>query len=187
MSSGKKIWLDSARGIVDEFLKFFGGTFVRWEVAGSVRRNRAEVGDIEHVVIPKIIDGRNVLWERLDSLVPGIGLFANPDAPLRKSIYSNGTNRWGEKYRGVDFAGVKHEIFTADEENFGCILAIRTGPAEFSKKLVTMLLHGGNFRQQDGYLVRTAGPNIGERVPCPDEKAFFQLCGHAWIDPSARR
>lgn len=137
-----------------DFIELCAGTFERWEVAGSVRRQRESVSDIEHVAIPKFGDvpaggdgglfaeRGNLLNARLDQLVK--------DSVIMKHLY-NASLRWGEKYRGADFRGFNHEVFQADADNWGPQLAIRTGPADYSKMLVTKLMSRG-YRQRDGYV-----------------------------------
>lgn len=130
--------------------------YERWEFAGSLRRGRPEVGDVEHVIIPRAGQVRgddlfaepqtvNLLFHHLDALVKG--------GEVTKHIYGTTGFRWGEKYRGVDYRGFNHELFCADADNFGCIYTIRTGPAEFSQRLVTMMKQRGMYRQQDGYVI----------------------------------
>ena len=161
----------------------------RWEIAGSVRRNKPEVGDVEHVILPTFGDVPggdlfaspqtvNLLWHRLDQLVAA--------GTVAKALI-NGSPRWGERYRRVIFQGIAHDLFAADADNWGSVLAIRTGPAEFSKGLVVGLRRNG-YRNQDGY-VWTCTPEGEpiERVACPDERTFFALAGAAWVEPEDRR
>ena len=166
---------------------FPSSCYERWEIAGSVRRRRPEVGDVEHVVIPRFgeVDNTsglfamkeqvNLLFHHLDALVRG--------GHVEKHWYGNGF-RWGEKFRGVDFRGVNHEVHCVDQDNFGAILTIATGPAEFSERLVTIMKGRGVYRQQDGYVVAQIS---GRRVPCRDEEHYFELCGLKWIRPEDRR
>lgn len=129
--------------------------YERWTVAGSVRRQVAQVGDIEHVVIPRFGeiekgDGLfaerivvNLLWHHCDRLLR--------DMKIAKHVYPNGSNRWGEKYRGIFFNGFNNEIFAADADNYGAILAIRTGPGDFSRMLVTVMQKNG-YMNHGGYV-----------------------------------
>ncbi len=165
----------------EDFRALFAGLYARWEIAGSVRRGKVEVGDVEHVVMPQDVDA---FWRRVDELTCNPGdMFAPTDAPLRRHVYPNGTNRWGEKYRGVDFRGFAHEIFLADALNFGSVLAIRTGPAEFSEMLVTRMNIRGRFRQQGGYVrYQASGAVFGVGT----EQGFFEACGVEYTAPAER-
>jgi DNA polymerase/3'-5' exonuclease PolX len=88
--------------------------------------------------------------------------------------------RWGEKYRGVDFRAFNHELFMADADNWGAVFLIRTGPAEFSERVVTLIKATGMYRQQDGYLVHVA---TGERVTVPDEETYLRYAGMSYVEP----
>lgn len=190
MSTGEKRPLPSAREDAEELRQMFDGCYERWCVAGSVRRRRPQVGDVEHVVIPRfaeVSDGGlfgsvkqvNLLWQRAEELVQR--------KVFGKAVYktANGAqHRWGDKYRGLTYSGFTHEIFTATPENWGAILLIRTGPAHFSKDMVTKFLAGGMYRQQDGVLINVA---TGQPVNVPTEEEYFRLLGMPFISPEARQ
>lgn len=162
--------------------------FDRWEFAGSVRRRREFVGDIEHVVIPRtgiarpvgafIDETVNLVTNRLDWLLE--------DGVVEKQVKSDGRTRWGPLYRALVFEGRVHEVFLADERNWGCILAIRTGPAELSACLQRRFNAGGNYRQHDGYLRYVSGPAAGEIVSVPTEQGYFNLAGVPFVGPEMR-
>ncbi len=189
----------------------FEGCYESWTIAGSARRRERFVGDIEHVVVPKFQDVRdeqdlfatpvrtNLLWRRLDSL-----LASRVDPGLSKHIYGALGFRWGDRYRGVDFCAFNNEIFLADSENFGSVLAIRTGPAEFSKSLVIGLL-SQRRRNKDGYVwhcekcpssdkrcEKTCSHCQGtqlhpvEKIPVPSEADFFELANVRLVEPESR-
>jgi DNA polymerase/3'-5' exonuclease PolX len=191
MSTGTKRSLSQATADAAAFVALFEGCYEVWTVAGSVRRRKPEVGDVEHVVMPKMgeveVSGGlfpvrkvvNLLWHRLDGLIA--------DGTLQKHVYQTiigNQSRWGDKYRGVDFRGFNHEIFTAEKSNFGSVLLIRTGPADYSQAFVTRILAGGMYRQQDGYLVHIG---TGEIVPIPDEETYCKMAGMPHISPERRR
>ncbi len=187
----KRTWAQAMADAEAFKAMFPPASYQRWEFGGSLRRRRPEVSDIEHVILPAFGD------------VPGNNLFGQPErrnllfyfldeleaaGNVSKHWYGDTGHRWGERYRGVDFRGFNHEIFMADPDNFGCILMIRTGPAEFSERMVTRLKAGGMYRQggpgNEGYVVHVAS---GERVPVRDEAAYFTLLGMKVIEPEARR
>lgn len=130
-------------------------TFEVWKGAGSVRRKCELVSDVDHVVIPRfgeIASGDlfgtpstvNLLWHHLDALVAG--------RQLEKWVRENGQSAWGERQRAVRFRGHKHELWCADRDNWGSILAIRTGPGDFSQRLVIQIQYAG-YANVDGYVV----------------------------------
>lgn len=151
---------------------FPASCYQQWHIAGSVRRRQPQVGDIEHVVLPRtgeIEDPTslfaerkqvNLLLYRLDELartyvigkhvyggLNGDGISrANPPAGYTPTSF-----RWGERYRGCDFRGFCHEVFVADADNLGSVLAIRTGPGGYSRMLVTAIQRNG-YWQDKGYV-----------------------------------
>lgn len=199
--------LTQAIADAEAFRAYFPATtYRRWEIAGSIRRRATTIGDVEHVIIPEFgdvyLDGSlfptrmSLLWYHLDSLV-------RAKVGLDKHYYGATGPRWGEKYRGVDFRGFNHEIFTADENNWGNILTIRTGPAEFSQRLVSRLHHHWR-RQHEGYLyicqpcdwcvegspcTHCDGTHLIPEtlMPVPNEVDYFAAAGMEWIEPEARR
>ena len=183
-TTADRVPLAQAYGCAERFRHLFDGSPVhRWEYAGSLRRGEASVGDIEHV----ICTGESV-FHALDAMVAEEGLFdqAGPRA-VSKAIYWSGghqLHRWGDKYRGVMFEGVRHELFLATPLNFGLILAIRTGPAAFSRALVEAMNRGGMYRCEGGLVKIRA---TGTIVPVPTEAEFFGCCGLAWMPPETRR
>lgn len=195
MSQGPKQNYDAALANATAFCGLFGGVSKSWTIAGSLRRMCTMVGDVEHVVIPTImrIEGQaflggggdveeiNGLWQRSEFLLR--------DKVIEKAIYPDGKNRWGPRYRGMVFHGVRHEIFLGDERNLGAILAIRTGPADFSEHLVTVLKRRG-LVQKEGYL-RMAPGGVADMEPggivdVPTEESFFVKCGVPFIEANKR-
>ncbi len=158
----------------------------RWEFAGSLRRQRPDVADVEHVIIPvmkpagqaglftaEVPPTLNTLWDRVEEMVR-LGTFA-------KHVYHTVKGdqfRWGEKYRGIDFRGLNHEIWCADLANWGSILAIRTGPAELAQRLVTALKRkglvnrGGYVRNPHLWACSRCGERRGHPADEPVDDAF---------------
>lgn len=195
MSTGTKRTLADAKRDAEMFRALFADCYERWEVAGSVRRGKALVGDVEHVVIPKHGDVTeqnglfsqtrtvNLMLHRREALL----VTATISKHLYTSNHADGSTsvspRWGETYWGSDFRGFNHEIFCAVPANWGAQLLIRTGPADFSRRVVDTLRLAGTFRQQDGLLHYVAN---GSTVDVPDEETYLSLAGMKWVEPSAR-
>jgi hypothetical protein len=135
--------------------------YERWEIAGSVRR-RSPGGakDVEHVVIPRfgdVPDGDslfaatvrvNLLWYQLDAMVKADRVSKHLYTSHGKDGVDRVAPRWGEIHRGADFRDFNHDIFAADADNFGSVLAIRTGPGEYSKMLVLKLQYNGYVNRE---------------------------------------
>ena len=164
------------------------GPNVRGELAGSLRRESLTVGDVEIVVQPRFDED----------------LFGNPlptSAPLDRAVeecikagvlaWDKQTPRNGPRYKRfvIPALGLPLDLFLTGEGNWGNILAIRTGDADFSRLLVTRRAKGGLLpnwmRCGDGRLyARASGypdyeddPALNGHtenvLPCPTEEAFF--------------
>ena len=138
----------------------------RIEIAGSIRRKKQEVGDIEIVAIPKPYD---------------IGLFESGIATV--------INKW-EKVKGelpckytqrIHPKGIKIDIFFAEINNWGNIFALRTGSATYShKELATKWVQKG-YKSQSGYLYKN-----DQKIYIPEEEDLFNLLDIKYIPPEQR-
>ena len=152
--------------------------------AGSLRRCRPEVGDIELVVIPRFaasllpdVPGASLLELTLNDWI-GEGRLL--------SAGKNGGNVLKKYYLpalGYDF---KLEINISNRERWPVELAIKTGNDYFSRKLVTHRAHGGylpgHCKIRDGWQV-WEGDSQRSFV---EEREFIEwICGK-WIEPKDR-
>jgi len=192
--------LDIAQAVADKLVERFAPACARIEIAGSLRREKATVGDIELVAISKLYRAgqldlfgqgaeEGALRSRLDDVLDEL-LVADPPRIFREPPKDvAGQPRWGNKYKcfwlyiNPTFGHVQVDLFTATPENWGAILTIRTGPAAFGKLLQAHIKNDTPYRQQDGLLVVE---KTGEVVPVPEEADYFRLAGVAWIPPAER-
>lgn len=152
----------------------------RIEIAGSVRRRKPEVGDLELVAVPK----------------PRANLFGEPTHgtlldPILERLCERGelTNlKGGEKYKQFAVAApacCHLDLFLTTADQWGLILLIRTGPADFSKRFVTQRRLGGllpdDLHVNGGRLWRGM-----VALPTPDERGLFELAGLTWVEPWER-
>jgi len=178
--------LAMAEAIAQELLGYFAPVCDRIEIAGSVRRQKKEVKDIEIVYIPSV-------GHRAVDLFGTEEPYRLPDVTLRNLermdilVPDQRVKRWGDKYkRAVHVAsGMVVEMFAADADNWGYILALRTGPADFNKLLVTPQVYGGALpfgrRVNGGYVWGSR-----EIVPVPEEEQFFAEVGVPCWPPEER-
>jgi DNA polymerase/3'-5' exonuclease PolX len=179
--------LDDAREIAERVIALLAPACAEIVVAGSVRRERPDVHDIELVARslpgaprPTFGDPRPAL-SHLEACI----IAALVDKALR---FDPGNRKNGPKYkRFLDPSGIGIDLFIADADNWGNTLTIRTGDSDFSHRLVTQRQWGGcmpeDLKQHGGYLWRYAGHEglEHERIPCPTEGAFFAALGIAEI------
>lgn len=166
----------------------------RIEIAGSIRRQVPMVKDIELVACPKRFT--DLLGEpagsKLDPVLQAL-MVDGRVAPIK-----NG-QRYKQLLLRIDGdATIKVDLFLVSAEAWGPALAIRTGPAEFSRRLVINRCHGGlladGLTMADGYrlwrgrVVHEGGEleQTGTLVPCADEREFFEKHAGGWREPEDR-
>jgi hypothetical protein len=133
--------LEYAREMAGALVELLALACVRIEVAGSVRRQNAKPNDVEIVCEPRLTDqGRNLCDLACEDLLRTGQLEKRPD--------SRGRYCWGTGikraifYQGGNYAPV--DLFQVIEpRQWGVIYAIRTGPGEFNRLLVTSRRWGG--------------------------------------------
>jgi len=138
----------------------------RIEIAGSIRRGKADVKDIELVCITKPYD---------------VGLFESGIATV--------VNRW-PKVRGelpckytqrVLPEGINLDLFFAVPGNWGLIFAIRTGSADFSHKVLATGWVKRGYKSNEGWLHKN-----GKDIAVPEERDLFRIIGIDYIEPKNR-
>ncbi len=167
-----KIPLELAERIARKYSDMLAPYCERIEIAGSIRRRKAEVGDIEIVAKP----------------LSTFDLFGSPngyhDLTLPLPAVKN-----GQRYKQYALPeGINLDLFIVlPPAQWGVIFALRTGGAEFSKKLVTPKRYGGFLPSvyvvKDGAVHRV---DSGEMISTPEESDFFNLCELGWIKPEER-
>lgn len=188
MSSGPKWFAARAQVAAERVVGALAPHCDRIQVAGSLRRGEAQVGDIEIVCSPKI----------------AADLFGEPmgECQLTRALVDLERDR-RVRWRAETFPppkdpkaprkfyplvvlpeGIPLDVFAVRAPaQWGAILAIRTGPSDFSRRLVTDCQKRG-LRCTEGRLVRIEG---GATVPTPTEVDFLRECGWRWVEPKDRR
>lgn len=142
-------------------------------VCGSIRRKKPEVKDIE-LVVELAAEARPVFGEPASARSSLDGLLAKL---VRQGALSwdSELKRNGPKYKRLKVAAysVAVDLFIANPQNWGYIVAIRTGDADFSRALVLKESAGGlmprGYFHHEGYLKHL---DLG-LVPVPTEESYF--------------
>lgn len=181
------IELSEARAFAEEWVALFrrDGDCKRVEIAGSIRRQKPEVKDIEIVAEPYLrtdlfgapLDESSKLDLMIEKFVQ-LGM-------LKKRITSAGNvQAYGPKYKALALANdVPLDLFIVrPPAQWGAVFAIRTGPGDYSKYLVTAC-QGMGLRCSEGRLVYPDGGTFAT----PTEEDFFRGCGVPWVPPEQRK
>lgn len=172
MSQGMKIPRSEALPMAKAILGHLGGVCQRIEIAGSLRRGRQEVGNIEIVCIPvEAVDLFGVLSYLWGDVRDALAMF-----PMLKG---------GDRYQQYDLGRCKADVFVTTREQWGVIFTIRTGSAAFSHKLVKPQTYGGYLPDwmtiQEGRLWRGS-----VSIETLEEVDLFRAIGLIWIPPEKR-
>ena len=159
----------------------------RVEIAGSVRRMRHEINDIEIVALPKR-DPFDRLQLRIIDLISHHWLEHGLKSKDGKKV------PFGPRYYRLTLPaenyslklGLQVDVFAVlPPADWGVIYTIRTGSAEFSHWIVTEALRKG-MKVDGGQLFRIhrdEQPWRFEHIPCPEEQDFFKALEIPWADP----
>lgn len=188
-----------ARHLADQIVAELTPLCDRIEIAGSVRRCKETVKDIEILVIPKYGP------QPLDMLGHPIGsqpdLLADYlwDSPLwRRRPNSKGSETFGplNKYMlrnsihigGAMPAWMPVDIFTGSAVNWGRDLWLRTGPAQWGEETGRLAMRrGGRFHAYGPYaFTKGKAPAYTEAVACPDEASFAKWLRVPLLPPEQR-
>lgn len=172
--------LDVAHGLMAEFAP----ACERAGIAGSLRRGKDEVKDLEIVALPR---WGHDLFEQLTPDAP-----TELDAVLARLMFEKRLtlgSKNGRRYKQlvVNPLGIKLDLFIVlPPVQYGVQLVIRTGPASFSKRFVTPRKWGGllpsHLKVRDGAIW-----NKEYSLETPDEASVFAILGIEWIDPEDRQ
>lgn len=159
--------LEQALPIAERVRELLAPHCERVEIAGSIRRRKPEVGDIEIVAIPKPYE---------------VGLFASGIAPIVEAwpkIRGELPCRYTRRRLPE---GIEADLFFARPENWGLIFAIRTGSAAFSARVLAHGWASKGWKSIDGML----HDETGNPRPMREEQDVFWAAGVNWVPPTAR-
>ena len=158
---GEEMELERAKNIADEVIKRLSPYCKRIEVAGSVRRQKPVVNDVDIVLIP------SDLWN-LSHEVMGLG-------PSKVS---------GDKLKRINYNGVHIDLYLADDKTWATLLLIRTGSKENNIRLATLA-------KKKGWHLAANGDGLfnekGQRVAGDTEESIYEVLELSYQEPWERR
>lgn len=196
MSDGKKIDWHQAKKLADKVVRIFAPACERIEIAGSVRRLKSYVGDIEIVCIPKMTPS-GLFGDQADNAL----------LPVLERLCMNRGDilpvKGGDKYRQYQLLpaeahGIMLDVFMVTAESWGVQLCIRTGPQEFSQKAVTPRCKAGllqdGLKVEGGCLWQVTGEHYGNdgcgpsatRIDTREERDFMRYLSCGFLEPDQR-
>jgi len=164
--------LEKAKAIARDLVYKLTPGVNRIIIAGSIRRRKPEVGDIELLVIPRA----NYLDEILDALMmQGI---------VAMRLNKRGYRVYGPRNKLMVHlpSGIGVDIFSTTDECWWVALAIRTGPRESNIAIANAAL-------RKGWALRAYGAGFGTPrgiIQCKSERDVFELVGIPYKEPWER-
>ena len=153
--------LEKAKAFANMVVKALEPYCDKIEVAGSVRRQRPIVNDIDLVVIPR--DRQN-----LDL------------ALMRMGNYKMS----GMKIARVEMDSIPLDIYFAPPETFATLFLVRTGSKENNIRLVTLV-------KKRGWRLAASGDGLfdetGRRIAGDTERSIYEALEVPWQEPWERR
>ncbi len=163
-------------------------------VAGSLRRRKLEVGDVEIVYIPRWLNaqdpgdlfGREVrqnVVDRLLTLMIGAG-------QLAQRLNINGSPSWGavNKLAVHTASGMPVDFFATTEECWWSYVVCRTGGKASNKAICTAANDmGWMWHPYEGCFERLSGTEKGTRRTIRSEEEVFAFVGLPYVPPEERK
>lgn len=137
----------------------------RSKIAGSLRRRRPEVKDIDIVCIPKPYN--------FGLLESGIAEVVNQWTKVKGEM----DTKCKETQRILP-QGIKLDLFMCVPENYGYKFAMKTGSQRFNMFRILPGLERMGYKSIDGFLYRD-----NKLVPVYEEEDLFKCCGLKYIEP----
>jgi DNA polymerase/3'-5' exonuclease PolX len=172
MSEGPKIARNVALNLAQILIGHLSGVCERAEIAGSLRRGKDRVGDIEIVCIPR---------QYLDFFFEPYYVWSDVRAVLSGYRMIMG----GDFYQRYDLGVCKADVYVTTREKWGVIFTLRTGSADFSRRMVMPKTQGGYL--PDGMRIEEGRLWMGSvSMETLEEQDLFQAVGMEWVRPENR-
>lgn len=195
MSDKKKFPLEVAHPVARWMEAALAIETKRIIIAGSIRRAKPMVGDIEILYIPEFgyklgppkpgdlfpqpeTYLANLVDEKLDRLIE--------EGVLEKRLNLKKQTTWGEKIKlGIHKpSGIPIDFFSTSEESWWNYLVCRTGPAEFNTRIATLAQQKGmKWEPYSSGFVKEGGA----RIHCHSEEDVLEAVDLPWLPPEKRQ
>lgn len=163
-------------------------------IGGSVRRGLPDVGDLEVVAVAKTSPVLDMFGEPTGALVDHLAVCLADLESAGAIARHTPAPSWGPLHKRIAFMGMVIDLYGCEPGRWGWVLALRTGPAEFTRRLVVDKDHytkdgrsglmPAHLRFEGGWLTsRTSG----QRIATPTEEDLFDALGLPCLPPERRR
>lgn len=170
--------LERAKAIAERLKELLEPSCDQIEIAGSIRRQKPEVGDIELLCIPKYVSGVDMLDAKIQTLIQ-LGTMDFRRNKLERRVYGPKNKLLLHRESGI---GV--DIFSTTEECWPVALVVRTGGEKTNKEIASRAIERGMRFHAYGRGFTLAD---GSELVCHSEADVFKAVGLAYREPWERR
>ena len=186
--SNKQHWrADIARKVAEDLTAEMAPRCDRIEIAGSLRRSKPDVGDIEILFAPRIDQVRvpGELFPKSGSLADELLEQWLAKGVITKRFNVNGTTTWGNLNKLALHTGssIPIDFFATTAERWFVSLVVRTGSAEMNTRLASRALQRGMQLHAYGVLENR---KTGEQIVPQSEREVFERLGVPYREPAER-
>jgi DNA polymerase/3'-5' exonuclease PolX len=198
VSTGVAIDHETALRVARDLVKELRPSCERIKIAGSLRRGKPEVHDIELVAVPTLravpsgalwggYETVDLLEARLTELLFGGYVRARPVENRRADGRVDVQTKLGPAFKALIYRGIPVDLFVVrPPAQWGVIFALRTGPGDWNIELVTRCKEIGR-RVAGGQVERwVSASSSWAPMPTPEEAHFFAAIGQPWVEPAER-
>jgi DNA polymerase/3'-5' exonuclease PolX len=185
-----------ARVVAEKIVEALKPVCMRIEIAGSLRRNKPLVGDIEILYIPKntqikdpldLFGDKKVIVNAADVIIHEL----IQRGSLAKRLNVNGSETWGDlnKHAVASRTGIPVDFFATSHDHWFNSLVFRTGSLQTNIQIATAAKTNG-YRWNPygfGFEKHLAGePGQVRWVKMNSERDVFDFCGLPYLEPTER-
>lgn len=187
MSDKKKYPRADALAVAAELVQQLRPCAERIEVAGSLRRGKAEVGDVELLFVPKKAGKRDELFREYYDAADAALFRWSLEGVLSKRPSKVGVFTWGpENKLAVHVAsGIPVDFFSTDSLRWWNALVVRTGGKQNNLLITTTAQRQGwTFEAYGAGFHKLSDP--AERHDTTSERDVFEFIGLKYLEPEDR-
>lgn len=194
MTEPQRFPLNQAAGLARRFVECLEQYCHQIIVAGSIRRQRPMVKDIEILLVSKTTEVKDPIdmfdrtIKRLSADIELERLLGN--GTIYKRPNSNGHFTWGAENKLAVHAksGIAIDFFFTTAEKWFNALIVRTGPAAFNKRVAqTAIDKGWDWHAYGDGFTRNEGKSSIDRHQVTSELDLFQFLGIPFLIPEDRK
>ena len=188
MNLEKRRWpIEEAEPVATSLVKLLSPYCQAIVIAGSIRRRKAQVGDIELLCVSRVTIPQDMfggLATSQHTLDVALEDMTREGDLLQRRLNKAGRPTFGPSNKLLIHVptGIPVDVFSASKRNWGMAMVLRTGPREFNVRMMTRFLELG----MKGHAYGGVTDRNGNEVSCQNEHEVFRILGWEYLSPEDR-